>query len=144
LTLERYIRRVLALQAVCALALAALVVLVTAIVSGPGAVATVGLARAAAAAFGAALGILATLATARSVIKSSRTVAASPHGGLLPVYSGLLWKLLIVAGGAYLGLAHFGMKPLYLMLGYITMQAGYVWAGMKPGGADRAHRSGPK
>ena len=144
MTLERYIRRVLALQAVCALALVALVVLATALAAAPAAALTLGLARAVAAAFGSARGILATMVTARSVIKSGRAVAANPHLGLLPVYSGLLWKLLIVAGGAYLGLAHFGMKPLYLMLGYITMQAGYVWAGMKPGGADRAHRSGPK
>lgn len=133
MTLARHIRRVLALQAMCALALAAAVVLVTAIVSGPGAVATAGLARAVAAAFGSALGILTTVVTARSVIKSGRAVAVNPNLGLLPVYSGLLWKLLIVAGGAYFGLVYLQLGPLYVVLGYITMQAGYAWAALRPG-----------
>lgn len=132
MTLARYIRRVLALQAVCALALVVLVMLATAL-AAPAAALTSGLARAGAAAFGSALGILATVVTARSVIKSGRAVADNPHLGLLPVYSGLLWKLLIVAGGAYFGLVYLQLGPLYVVLGYITMQAGYVWAAIRPG-----------
>ena len=135
LTLEHSIRRVLAAQAVLALALVALVALATLLWSGPAALKTLGLARAQAVAFGSLLGILATVATARSVIKSGKAVAnphIDPHFGMLPLYSGLLFKLLIVAGGAFLGLVYLRLGPLYVVLGYITMQAGYVWAAVNP------------
>lgn len=78
------------------------------------------------------LGILATLITARSVIRSSRAVAENPHFGMLPVYSGLLAKLLIVAGGTAFGLAYLGLGPLYVVLGYLAMQAGYIWVACRP------------
>ncbi len=135
--MARSVRRVLAAQVILALLLVVLVMLASALLSGsgPAAAMTLGLARAKAAAFGALLGILATVVTARSVVKSSRAVVKNPHLGMLPVYSGLLFKLLIVAGGAYAGLVYWAFGPLYVALGYITMQAGYLWAGT-PAGRD--------
>ena len=125
------LRRVLAAQVLLGVLLVGLVVLATAVLSGP-AVATLGPARAKAVAFGSLLGILATVVTARSVVKSSRAAVKNPHLGMLPVYSGLLLKLLIVAGGAFLGLVYWELGPLYVVLGYITMQAGYWWAASGP------------
>ncbi|WP_424947231.1 hypothetical protein [Candidatus Spongiihabitans sp.] len=136
--LERSVRRVLAAQALLAILLVA-VVLATTVWSDP-TTATLSLARVKAVAFGSLLGILATVITARSVIKSSQAATehspkqghgesnASAHLGMLPLYSGLLFKLLLVAGGAFVGLAYLQLGPLYIALGYITMQAGYIWA----------------
>ena len=126
--LERSVRRVLVAQALLTALLVVLVVVATIALSGTAAVATLGLMRAKAVAFGALLGILATVVTARSVVKSSRAVMENPHFGMLPIYSGLLLKLLVVAGGTFVGLAYWSFGPLYVALGYITMQAGYWWA----------------
>lgn len=85
-------------------------------------------ARAKSLAFGALLGILVTLVTARSVLKSSRVAEDERHGAhlaMLPIYAGLLFKLVIVAGGTFFGLAYLRLAPLYIVLGYIAMQAGY-------------------
>ncbi len=127
--MTRSVRRVLTAQVLCTLLLLVLVMLATALLEGADAMATLGLARAKAAAFGALLGILTTVVTARSVLHSSRAAAQHPHFGLLPVYAGLLLKLLIVAGGAFAGLVLLRLGPLYVVLGYITMHAGYLWAG---------------
>ncbi len=139
--LGRSVRRVLAAQAVLALLLAALMLLATAVWQGPAALATLGLARAKAAAFGSLLGILATVATARSVLKSSRAAEENPHLALLPVYSGLLLKLLIVAGGAFVGMVYWRFGPFPVALGYLTVQAGYAWAATASGVAEGAQVS---
>ncbi len=124
------VRRVLAAQAALALGVVALALIATALHPGPAALPEAGLQRAKAAAFGALLGMLATVVTARSVLKSGEAAARHPSGlAILPVYSGLLVKLLLVAGGAFAGLVWLQLGPLFLLLGYITMQAGYLWAG---------------
>lgn len=130
--MQQSVRRVLAAQVVCALLLLVLVMLATALLSGPAMVATAGVARTKAAAFGSLLGILATVVTARSVLKSSRVAEEHPHFGLLPVYAGLLLKLLLVAGGAFVGLVYLRLGPFYVVLGYLTMQSGYIWAAFNP------------
>ena len=131
-SMGRSVRRVLTAQAAGTLLLLALVVLATALLQGADAAASLGLARAKAAAFGALLGIATTVVTARSVLHSSHAAAQHPHFGLLPIYAGLLLKLLLVAGGTFAGLVHLNLEPLYVVLGYITMQAGYFWAGTNP------------
>lgn len=134
-TLTQSIRQVLQRQACLALLLVALAFLMTALGSGTDALATLGWSRAKALAFGALIGILATLVTARSVIKSSHAVERADLGaqlGMLPIYSGLLLKLIVVAGGAFFGMVYLGLGPLHVVLGYITMQAGYVWAALNP------------
>ena len=90
-----------------------------------------GISRAKACAFGAALGMLATLVTARSVLQSGAAAEnpARANLAIVPVFSGLLVKLLVVAGGAFAGLIWLQLPPFFLLLGYITMQAGYFWAG---------------
>ena len=137
------IRRVLAWQAALALSLIALIVLATALLSGAQALPTLGVARAQAAAFGSLLGMAATVATARSVVLSARAARENPHLGLASVYFGLLLKLLIVAGGAFLGLVYWQLGPLYVALGYLIMQAGYAGAALDTNGARkrRKHQS---
>ncbi len=135
-TLEQSARRVLRLQALFALALILVILLLAVIISGPATLTTLGFERAKSAAFGSLLGILATLVAARSVKKSSGAVAKStesgPLMGMFPIYAGLLFKLLIVAGGTFFGLVHLGLGPLYVVLGYIAMQAGYMWVAARP------------
>lgn len=116
--LTKSIRRVLLAQVILGVVLVAVVWVVD----------SLGLGRAGAVAFGAVLGMLATMVTARSVIQSSRAAETS-HFALLPLYSGLLFKLVLVAGGVFVGLVYLGLMPLYVLLGYITLQAGYFWAG---------------
>ena len=83
-------------------------------IRGPAALPEAGLQRAKAAAFGALLGMLATVVTARSVLKSGEAAARHPAGlAILPVYSGLLVKLLLVAGGAFAGLVWLQLGPLF-------------------------------
>ncbi|MGR3984547.1 MAG: hypothetical protein OD817_04730 [Gammaproteobacteria bacterium] len=123
------VRRVLAAQAALALAVMALALAATALHAGMAALPALGLMRAKAAAFGALLGMLATLVTARSVLQSAKAAEHAAGMAILPVYAGLLMKLLLVAGGAFAGLVWLQLGPLFVLLGYITMQAGYFWAG---------------
>ena len=121
------VRQVLLAQAICAAVL---------LIGVAGASLMLGaddnpLPRIVAAAYGAGLGITATIVTARSVVKSAQAAAAQPHFGLLPVFSGLLVKLALVAGGAYVGLAVFNLGALFMVAGYLAMQIGYVWVGLK-------------
>ncbi len=106
--------------------------LIVTVSSGPAALISVGLERAKGVAFGSLLGILATLVAARSVKRSSQAVVANPYLGMAPLFSGLVFKLLIVAGGIYIGLVYLELGPLYVVLGYITMQAGYMWVAARP------------
>ncbi|MGR3914945.1 MAG: hypothetical protein OD918_10635 [Gammaproteobacteria bacterium] len=126
------VRRVLAAQAALAVMLVAVALVATALHPGMAALPTLGLLRAKAAAFGALLGMLATVLTARSVLQSGKAIAradGSAGFAALPLYAGLLMKLLLVAGGAFAGMVWLQLGPLFVLLGYITMQAGYAWAG---------------
>ena len=131
-TLEQSAKRVLLLQIVFAVGLAVLILLWVWLFSGLDAVKTLGLARAKSSLFGSLLGILATMVAARSIKRSSSAVLNNPYAGLLPVYAGLVFKLFIVGGGIYLGLVFFQLGPLFVVMGYIVMQAGYMWVAAKP------------
>jgi len=132
LTFDSGMQEVLKLQAYGALLLGGIVVLVTVFLSGPDGF-MLGLSRAFALMFGAGLGIFTTAITARVVLRSGRAAADSADNpeaagarGMLPVYAGVVWKLLIVAGGAFVGMVYFDLRPLFLLLGFIIIQAGYI------------------
>lgn len=80
--------------------------------------------------YGCLLGIANTLITARSVGRSSRAVESGlPEGSevsLLPLYIGLVNKLLVIAGGIVLGAILLKLHPLYMVLGFAVLQAGYL------------------
>lgn len=126
-TMQKSVRRVLLAQAVLAFSLIALALLASAFWHGSGA-----LAWAKGVAFGSFLGIATTAITVGSVLKSSRAARDTPHLGMLPLYSGLLFKFLLVAGGAFFGLVRWELGPLPVVLGYVVMQAGYAWAAFAP------------
>jgi len=126
LTFDGGMQQVMRLQALNALVMASGVVLLTVLFNWPVGL-HLGLSRAYAFVFGAGLGIFTTAITARIVIKSARAAAeAAGVSSLTPVYVGLAWKLLLVAAGAIIGLLYFDLRPLFMMLGFITVQAGYV------------------
>lgn len=126
LTFDSGMQQVLRLQAVGGLVLGAGVALVTTLLNWPTGF-ELGLSRGFAFIFGAGLGVFTTAITARVVIKSARSAAeAAGVDSLVPVYVGLAWKLLAVAGGAFVGMVYFDLRPLFLILGYIIVQAGYV------------------
>ncbi len=89
-----------------------------------------------AAAFGAVLGILGTVVTGRSVRRSSEAAVVRPGYALVPVFSGVLQKLLIVGAGITLGYLLFGLSPVYTLSGLGLMQLGFLIAAMSPPGGN--------
>lgn len=133
-SLHHHLRRVLTAQATTTLALTTLILLVTAASTGTSTLPTLGLTRTKAVAFGAAIGMLTTIATARSVLKSTDTTKHTTDAGtgIIPLYTGLAIKLTLVAGGTLFGMTHLNLSPLLMLLGYLTMQLGYAWAALRP------------
>jgi len=126
LSFDQGIYQVLRLQAIAALTLGAGVALVSTLLNWPVGFQE-GLSRGFSFTFGAGLGVFTTAITARVAIQSARAAAeAAGVNGVLPVYVGLAWKLIAVAGGAFVGIAYFDLRPMFMLLGYIIVQAGYV------------------
>lgn len=126
LTFDSGMQQVLRLQAMGGLVLGAGVVLVTTLLNWPTGF-ELGLSRGFAFIFGAGLGTFTTAITARVVIHSARSAAeAAGVDSLVPVYVGLAWKLLAVAGGAFVGMVYFDLRPLFILFGFVIVQAGYV------------------
>ena len=77
--------------------------------------------------YGSALAIAATVLTARSVRRASpdgenKTLPGQAPVSLLPIFSGLLNKLVIVGGGIGFGLIVWGLDPIYVVLSYLLVQ----------------------
>ncbi len=77
--------------------------------------------------YGAALAIGASLLTARSVRRSSPLDHEKPLPGqapvsLVPIFSGLLNKLVIVGGGIGFGLVVLELDPMLVVLSYLFVQ----------------------
>jgi hypothetical protein len=131
-TLEHSVRRVLILQST-------LTVLLVLSVFAYG-IATEGMqqgiyrtaANAIACGYGALLGIAATLLTRRSVNRSSEAAMRTPQFAMLPVYMGLLNKLLIVGGGLGIGLVTLGLAPIFVVSGFLVTQLALIWVAARP------------
>ena len=80
------------------------------------------------AAFGSMLGIGNTLLSARSVKRSSEAVLVAPNFAMMPVYAGLVNKLILVAGGIALGLIGLGLGPVFVVLGYLVGHVAFAVA----------------
>ncbi len=78
--------------------------------------------------YGGLLGMLNTVLSARSVRKSSRAVIESPNRALLPVFAGLVNKLVIIGGGMAVGMIVAALMPLFVVIGYVVVQIAFVWA----------------
>jgi len=131
-TLEQSARRVLVLQASLT-ALLALPVLAYGI-------ATEGLqdglyraaANAIALCYGALLGMAGTALSKRSVSRSSEAALRTPQYAMLPVYTGLFNKLLIVGGGLAVGLISLGLSPIFVVSGFLVTQVALIWVAARP------------
>ena len=129
-TLEQSARRVLVLQATLTLILAAGIFGYQ--VAAEGWQSGVDRSKAPLIAFlyGAILGMVGTVLSKRSVSRSSRAALKTPHYAMLPVYMGLLNKLLIVGGGLALGLVILGLEPIFIVSGFLASQMALVWVAM--------------
>ena len=84
--------------------------------------------------YGCLLALASTFLSARSVRRTPTDVVGS--AGMVPVFSGLLNKLVIVGGGIALGLVAFGLDPLLVVTGYIVVQMASLWTLLKPGNRE--------
>lgn len=83
-----------------------------------------GFARLQATVYGSGLAIVGTILSARSIRRSSRYLGQS---ALVPIYSGLLNKLVIVGGGIAVGLIVFALHPMFVVTGYLVVQLASAW-----------------
>ena len=90
-----------------------------------------GLGNAAGCLFGALLGMVNTMLSKRSVARSSQAAIKTPQYAMLPVYMGLLNKLLIVGGGLAIGLVALGLEPIFVVSGYLVTQLALIWVATK-------------
>ena len=80
--------------------------------------------------FGSLLGIVNTILSARSVRRSSRAALTTPSLAMVPVYVGLLNKLVVIGGGIAFGLIALGLAPLFVVVGYAVSQAAFIVANL--------------
>ena len=78
-------------------------------------------------AYGSFLAIVATVLNARSVRRASpggenKAVPGQAPVSLLPIFSGLLNKLVIVGGGIGFGLIVWDLNPIFVVLSYLVVQ----------------------
>ena len=76
---------------------------------------------------GALLSVIGTWLSARSVrrtrkVKDEELVDGQGHFFMVPVFSGLINKLIIVGGGIAFGLVVLGLEPILLVLSYLAVQ----------------------
>ena len=90
-----------------------------------------------AAAYGAALGILGTVLSARSVVRASSRAGSASAPSVLPLYLGEIQKLLIVGAGVGFGLVIMDLGAVFLLLGLALSQIGYVVASVLILSGDR-------
>jgi len=79
---------------------------------------------------GSLIGIANTLLAARSIRQSSRAVVleSSKLVAIMPVYMGLLNRLLLTGSGVWLGLVILGLNPMFMGVGYIIVQIVFLGA----------------
>lgn len=94
-------------------------------------------ASALASAFGAGLGVLGTLVSARGVWRTGGGQIAKGVPSLAPIYLGALQKLLVVAVGVAFALVVLDLQPMFLLIGLILSQFGYLVASIWSLAGDR-------
>jgi len=81
-------------------------------------------------AWGTGIGLIATVLTGRSVKRASAAAQSSPGVALVPVYSGVLQKLLVAGVGVTFGIAVLGFEAIFVLLGLAASQFAYLVAAM--------------
>lgn len=84
--------------------------------------------------YGAALSLVGTMLASRSFARASGAVLKPGPSELamLPIYSGLISKLLIVGGGIGFGLMALRLDAVLVVTAYIIVQFSSAWAIFKP------------
>ena len=130
-TLEQSVRRILVLQLFLALIAAAILLAIGVLTKGW----EVGVDQVKTPAlgllYGAAVGMMGTLLSKRSADRSSRAIVETPRYALLPVYIGLVNKLVIVGGGLAFGPIALGLGPIYVVSGYLVAMLAFVWVAVR-------------
>ncbi len=116
-TLERSIKGVLVSQCIAVVAVVVGIMLFY-FLQGDDAVAM----KLKAAIYGSVLAIAGTILSARSVRRFSQAASKTGNSAMLPVFFGLLNKLVVVGGGIAFGLIVLGLEPILVVTGYLVVQ----------------------
>lgn len=79
-----------------------------------------------ASAFGASLAMFNTMIARRSIVRASELAYTQPDVVMLPVFSGLVQRLLVFAAGFAVGVLVWGLLPLPMLAGFALTQFGYL------------------
>ena len=82
-------------------------------------------------AFGAALAMFNTILARRSILRSSELAYRQPDASMLPVFSGLIQRLIVFAGGFSTGVIVLSLQPLSIVIGFALAQFGYLACKMR-------------
>ena len=80
---------------------------------------------------GASLAMLNTLLARRSILRSSELAYQQPDASMLPVFSGLLQRLIVFAAGFSGGVVILSLSPLPIVVGFGLAQLGYLACKMR-------------
>ncbi len=131
-TLEQSARRVLVLQATLIFLLAVPVLAYGLITKGAEQGVQGAMGNTLAFFYGGLLGMAGVIISRRSVSRSADAALRAPQYAMLPVYMGLLNKLLVVGGGLAFGLVTLGLAPILVVSGYLVTQCALIWVVAKP------------
>ncbi len=82
-------------------------------------------------AYGAALALINTLLSKRSIQRASRLAYQQVELSMVPVFTGLIQRLAVFAGGFSAGIMLMGLLPLPILIGFALTQLGYLACKMR-------------
>lgn len=82
--------------------------------------------------YGCGLALTGTILASRSVSKAGKVVGKTGHLAMIPIYSGLLNKLVIVGGGIGFGLVFLKLGPIFVVTGFLVVQLATAWLVARP------------
>jgi len=81
-----------------------------------------------AACYGSMLALIGTMISARSARRSSDFLATSSNMAMVPIFSGLVLKLVIMGGGIGLGLVLLGLDAIPLLVAFAVVKMSSVFS----------------
>ena len=82
-------------------------------------------------ALGASLALINTLLSKRSIQRSSALAYQKPDMSMLPIFSGLIQRLIVFAAGFASGVVLFSLAALPILIGFGLTQTGYLACKMR-------------
>lgn len=80
---------------------------------------------------GAGLALFNAILARRSIVRSSELAYRQPDASMLPVFSGLIQRLLVFAAGFSGGVIMLSLSPLPIVVGFALAQFGYLACRMR-------------